>query len=84
MQNILFLNLYVFSVFGIFDPPLLDSVLYPVLKKPMGRWNYDFLLDVFNNNIFIAWSAAGAIEMSLIVTLIAIPIAGLAQLIKKD
>jgi len=73
---------YIFSVFSIFDPTLLDSLLVGMLNGPLDQWNYEWLLPIFNNNIFLTWTAAGALEYGLIVTGIAIIISLPIQLIK--
>jgi len=78
------LFVFVFSIFGMFDPPLLDAVLYGILHEPLDAWNYNWLMQIFNNNLFIAWSIAGTLELAIIITVIALPFAGLMQLIKKD
>ncbi len=77
------LFVYIFSVFGLSDPALLDAILMSLLEEPLKKWNYDMFLHIFNNNIFISWCAAGTLEMSLLITVIAIPVAGIIQLLGK-
>jgi len=77
------LFVYVFSVFGVCDPAIVDSILVGILNKPLDNWNYDWLFPLFGNNIFIAWSVAGSIELGLIAIIIAIPIGAILQLITK-
>jgi len=61
------LGVFILGVFGIADPVILDSALLGILGEPMSSWNYGWIMPFFNNNIFISWSGAGAIELGLIV-----------------
>ncbi|MFW6310759.1 MAG: hypothetical protein ACOC1K_00825 [Nanoarchaeota archaeon] len=76
------LFVYLFSIFGVFDPVIVDAILGGILEQPLNSWNYDWLLSLFNN-LYISWSAAGALEIGIVVTVIALPIAGILQLIKR-
>jgi len=76
-------GVFILGVFGITDPVILDSALSGILGEPMSSWNYDWLMPFFSNNIFISWSAAGAIEAGLIVTGITVLFTALIQLVSK-
>ncbi len=77
------LFVYVFSIFGVSDPALLDAILISLFEEPLKNWPFDLLMYIFNDNIFISWSVAGTLEMSLIVTIVALPFAGIIQLLGK-
>lgn len=77
------LGVFILGVFGIADPAILDGVLIGILGEPMSSWNYDWLMPLFSNNIFISWSAAGAIELGLIVTGIAVLFTAPMQALSK-
>jgi hypothetical protein len=76
------LFVYIFSIFGVFDPVIVDAILGGILEKPLNNWNYGWIMSIFNN-IYISWSGAGAIELGIMVTIISLPFAGILQLIKR-
>ncbi|MFO8019318.1 MAG: hypothetical protein R6U96_11825 [Promethearchaeia archaeon] len=76
------LFVYLFSIFGVFDPVIVNATLAGILENPLNSWNYDWLLGIFNN-LYITWSAAGALELGVLATVIALPFAGILQLIKR-
>lgn len=77
------LFVFIFSVMGLTDPPLLEAVLTGILYEPLSQWNYDFLLDLLGGNIFLSWTIAGTLEIGIIVIVIAIIIGGIIQVIKR-
>jgi hypothetical protein len=74
------LSVFILPIIGLFDPTLVDSVLIGILAGPLSEWNYDWLMPIFGNNLFVSWSAAGAIEVGLVVMIIALPIGGIRQI----
>lgn len=75
------LMVFVFSIFGLFDPVLIDSFLLPILNEPMNAWAYGWIYDL-SGNLFLSWTVAGTLEIGLFITIIALPIGALIQLIK--
>ena len=71
----------VFSVFGLFEPALIDAILIPIVQEPMSSWNYDIFFDL-TNSYFLSWIFAGVIEMGGVVMLFSLIISQLIQSLK--
>ena len=79
------LSVYILAVIGLFDPAIVDGILIGILAQPLEKaWLAPNLMAIFGNNLFIGWSAAGAIEATLIVTLIGVILAAPIQLLKRS
>ena len=79
------LSVYVLPIIGIFDPALVDGELIGILAQPMNSaWLAPKLMPIFGNNLFISWSAAGTIEATLIVMLLALVLSAPIQLLKRS
>ena len=77
------LFVYVLPVFGIGDPPLINSILYGILNETIENWLYGGLFDLTGENLFLSWIIAGTIEYSIIVILVSLPFSAIIQIISK-